>query len=111
MEVCSQNQEKKFRIGVCGGLNASVFNEEIGEFGANNYSDYKKYVRVSPLIGLIVNLRFTDAVSLQPEILYTLKGGSYRSENSSVFFLGGDGDQKAYYYKNYRLNFGISYFG
>lgn len=105
MEVFSQNIDKMFRVGIQVGLNASLFDNKIGKFGANQHSDYENYVRISPAIGITGNWRFTDVVSLQPEILYSLRGGSYRRENGSVFHLGGNGDEKAYYYKNYRLNY------
>lgn len=96
---------KKFELGFMFGINRSSFNDRIGEFGDNVSVDYQNFFRISPVVGLKGRLKLTNTISLQPELNYNLRGGSYRLENKSVFFLGGADDEKAYFYKNYRLNY------
>lgn len=100
-----QDDDKRFKPGVQFGFNASYFNNRIGEFGANAGIGYEHFVRFSPALGFHGRWKLSDLISIHAEVLYNLRGGSYRLENSSVIYLGGSGNEQAYYYKNYRLNY------
>lgn len=100
-----QQNSKWFQLGVQFGINGSLFDDRIGEYGDNEFEDYKNYVRISVALGVKGKIKLTKVVSIHPEINFNLRGGSYRLENNSVVYIGGSGDEKAYYYKNYRLNY------
>lgn len=100
-----QQKNKWFQLGVQLGIDGSLFDDRIGEYGDNAFEDYKNYVRISGMLGIKGKIILTKIVAIHPEINFSLRGGSYRLENNSVVYIGGSGDEKAYYYKNYRLNY------
>jgi hypothetical protein len=96
---------KLFNCGLMFGINASMFTDPMGEFGAGNPSEYKKYAKFSAVIGFHTRLQFTRVFALRPEFIFNGRGGSYRSDNTGVVTIGSTGDEKNYFYKNYRLNY------
>ncbi len=87
------------------GVNASFFDNPIGEYGASDSVYYEPRARVSPFLGLKVKIKLNRIFSLQPEIFYGGKGGAYRRANTSVTTIGGNGQNQAQYYKRYRLDY------
>ncbi len=98
----SQENEKPFNFGVVTGINFSYFNTRIGEFGADD--DYESFVRISPVIGAEFRYQLDKLFAVRSALLFNLRGGSYRTE-SGIAHIGGNGDDKSYYMKNYRLNY------
>lgn len=93
-------QQEKITYGPRMGLNFSFFNQNL-----HYDNEWKNYGRISPFIGAFVRSKISRNFSIQTEILYTLKGGSSRIASNSVFTQTNQGFEKAYYYKNYRLNY------
>lgn len=104
----AQENESKFDIGFHFGVNASFFNDRIGEFGDNDNIDYDNFVRFSSVFGLKAKFKLSNIISIKPEINYHLRGGSYRRENNSVISFGSSGSEDVYYNKNYRLYYAES---
>lgn len=86
------------------GLNASYFDDRIGEFGDGNRADYHNSVRTGTLFGFGLSFPLTEIVAVQTEINFSSRGGSFYSENSSVIAIGGNGDE-GNLVKNYRLKY------
>lgn len=96
-------QPTKLSFGLKTGLNASYFNQN---FNAYEETNYNKFVRVSPMIGIFTEYKLSNSIALQGELLYSLKGGSYRKENTSILSFDQNGNvSKSYYYQNFRLNY------
>lgn len=56
------------------------------------------------MVGFHNRFNFSKAFSLSAELIFKSRGGSYRTDQTGVTTIGGNGD-KAYYYRNYRLNY------
>ena len=103
--VAAQDKTKRLYIGPEISLNVASLKDRSDNFERKQGAGYKNYVR--PSLGLGINTEYfvNSIVSLQTGLLYMPKGGGFRKENPSVFYLGGQGDEKAYYYRYYQLNY------
>lgn len=96
--------EKLFRLGFHAGLNTSFFNSAITEYSDPN-SEFRPYARFSVLLGVKSKFQFSTKTALNIELNVSSRGGSYRSENKSVFYLGASNNEKAYHMRNFRLTY------
>ena len=106
LDAQTYNATKKIRFGFKTGLTFSSFTKDVGVFtpsaaGSNSgYTDYKKYIRISSLLGIVTRYQLTPAFALEAELLYAGRGAAYRKENSSVVTITNQGAETAYdYYK------------
>jgi hypothetical protein len=103
--VISAQNPGKINMSMQVGINTSFFGNRIGPYGYGEASSYSNFVRFSPKIGLGVAYDINKFLSIQSELNYSAQGGSYRQENDDIFYMGGDGSEQAYFYKNYRVNY------
>ncbi len=96
--------EKSFWFGFQTGINTSFFNSQITEYSDIN-NDFDPFVRISALIGLKSKIQLSNKFALISELNVSSRGGSYRAENNSVFYLGSDSNKKSYYMRNFRLTY------
>ncbi len=103
--AAAQNDTKRLYISPEISLNVASLKNRSDNFDRAQGAGYKNYVRPSLGLGVSTEFFVSPAVSLQTGLLYVPKGGGFRKENPSVFYLGGQGNEKAYYYRYYQLNY------
>lgn len=103
-QIDKKSSTKKYQAGLIAGANASHFSSRVGEFSVLTNTSYSDYVRIAPMVGFHNRFNFSKAFSLSAELIFKSRGGSYRTDQTGVTTIGGNGD-KAYYYRNYRLNY------
>lgn len=96
--------ERLFWLGFQTGLNTSFFNSPITEYSDPN-SEFKPFARFSALFGVKSKLQFSTKTALVIELSVSNRGGSYRAENTSVIYMGGSSNEKAYHMRNFRLTY------
>lgn len=101
----AQDSTKRLYVGPEINLNVASLKERYNTLKNDQGSGYENYVRPSVGVGVTAEYFVSPAVSFQTGLLYMPKGGGFRRENNSVFYLGGQGDEQAYYYRYYQLNY------
>lgn len=103
---------KKLKFGLKTGLSLSSFTKDVGVFApwtpdvpVNGYYDYKKYFRISSLIGAVVEYPITPSFVLGAELLYAGRGAAYREPNGSVVTINDQGVKKAYNYYKFKIDY------
>lgn len=97
-------QSSKVDVSIQVGMNTSSFTNRIGPYGDGEPDSYKEFVRYSPKIGLGVLYKLNRLYSVQTELNFSAQGGSYRMKSEDIVDLL-DETNKAYFYKNYRVNY------
>ena len=108
----ADNSGKKVRFGLKTGITQSSFTRDVGVFDpsasggtTSSYTDYKRYIRISSLFGIVTRYQLTPAVNFGAELLYAGRGAAYRKENNSVVIISNQGAGKAYDYYKFRINY------
>lgn len=98
--LTSYGQDEKIAIGLRGGLNiASISNTGSASASFGGYGSSVKYKsRLAPHFGVYSEIKFNDFISLQPEVLFSMKGYKYESSSSG----GGSSSE-------YTLDAGLNY--
>ena len=78
--ICSLDLSAQFRLGPTGGLN---FNRQVFKSNTYRYDAIFKS-RLGYHIGLMTDLTITKNFSLQSELLYTHRGGYYKTERKDI---------------------------
>jgi hypothetical protein len=78
-------QDEKIKLGIKGGLNiASISNTGSGSASYGGYSSsVKNNARLLPHLGVYSEFKFSEIFSLQPELLFSMKGSSIVSKATS----------------------------
>jgi hypothetical protein len=96
-------ESRKIIVGPYLNMNMSKFNSNVGEFGTN--SSYKSQFRGSFSGGLQAKIKMVNSLWLTTGLAMSSRGGSYKAPASGVVSIGGNGADKAYLFKNYRLSY------
>jgi len=101
--------EKKVRLGVKIGVNASVFTREVDPFDGDRsrtYANYLSYYRASGLGGVTALLVLNKRFSFGAEALFNSRGMAYREPNNRVVIIDDEGNEELAYN---RFNYNIDY--
>lgn len=108
----TNNATKKFRLGLKTGLSLSSFTKDVGVFApwtpgvpASGYSNYKKYFRISSLLGATVEYPVTPSFVVGAKLLYAGRGAAYREPNHSVVTITDQGTRKTYNYYKFKIDY------
>ncbi|WP_276089636.1 porin family protein [Pedobacter sp. JY14-1] len=100
--------QKYIRVGVKAGVNASVFTRDVAPFDPHipgYYDTFENYVRLSGFGGITLDYDITPRLAVGAELLYTARGMSYREKNYDVVIYNENGEEQAYNYYNFRIDY------
>lgn len=100
--------EKPVVFGLKMGFNGSFFTEDVAGFepgSPNHNSSFERFLRFSPIIGASVDYTLNKHISFGAEILYNTRGMAYRQQNNNVIMIGQHGNETAYNYFKYRIEY------
>ncbi|WP_285008688.1 porin family protein [Pedobacter faecalis] len=109
--LCAHAQitfQKHIRVGIKAGVNASVFSKDVEPFDPRipgYYDTFQNWARFSGHGGVTFDYHVTDRLSIGAELLYSGRGMSYREENDEAIIYTEDGEQQAYNYFNYKIDY------
>ena len=96
--------KKQIQFGLKAGLTSSKFNNAIGPF-ARNENMFFPDKRISTEVGAVLTYKLKNAINLRGEIVYSMKGMSYRKQLPAVITYTSAGESKTYFYHTLRLNY------
>ena len=111
---CSQAQEipseeKKVRLGLKIGVNASLFTQEVTPFDgerSREYRDFLSYYRPSGMGGVTAQMMLTKSLSFGAEAIFNSRGMAFREPNQRVVIVDDEGNEEfAYTYFNYNIDY------
>jgi outer membrane protein with beta-barrel domain len=100
--------QKVIKVGVKAGITGSVFTRDVEPFDphiSGYYDTFENFVRVAGYGGLTLDYDIGPRLSIGAEVLYSAKGMSYREDNDDVVIIGDDGEEQAYNYFNFNVDY------
>lgn len=100
--------QKVIKIGVKAGVAASVFTKDVSPFDPRipgYYDTFENFVRIGGFGGVTLDYDITSRISIGAELLYTSRGMTYREDNDDVVLYGENGEQQAYNYFNFAIDY------
>jgi hypothetical protein len=100
--------QKVIRVGVKAGITGSVFTRDVEPFDPHipgYYDTFTNFVRVAGYGGVTLDYDIGPRLSIGAEVLYNARGMSYQEENDDVVIIGDDGEEQAYNYFNFNVDY------
>ena len=100
--------QKVIRVGVKAGITGSVFTRDVEPFDPHipgYYDTFENYARLGGYGGLTLDYDIGPRLSVGAEVLYNARGMAYREENYDVVIIGDDGEEQAYNYFSFNVDY------
>lgn len=100
--------QKVIKVGVKAGVSGSVFTKDVEPFDPHifgYYDTFENFVRLAGYGGVTLDYDISPRFSLGAEVLYNARGMSYREENYDVVIIGDEGEEQAYNYFNFNVDY------
>ncbi|RZM29553.1 MAG: PorT family protein [Pedobacter sp.] len=103
------HEEKKVRLGLKIGVNASLFTREVAPFDGERlraYRNFVSYYRPSGMGGVTAQLMLTKNLSFGAEAIFNSRGMAFREPNQRVVIVDDEGNEEfAFNYFNYNIDY------
>jgi hypothetical protein len=100
--------QKIIKVGLKAGVSGSVFTKDVEPFDPHipgYYDTFENFVRFAGYGGVTLDYDISPRFSIGAELLYSARGMAYREENDEVLIIGDEGEEQAYNYFNFNVDY------
>lgn len=100
--------QKVIKVGVKAGITGSVFTSDVEPFDPRipgYHYTFENYLRIAGYGGVTLDYEVGPRLSVGAEVLYNARGMAYREENYDVVIIGDDGEEQAYNYFIFNVDY------